>query len=100
MNKVFCPICGKEYKDVKRHITQGHERDYKEVIQEAFGLVDQKQAAGQRAFHLNTLDRVQARVQKDRQLRQKRVQALIEAKENKVNQLKSKIRERINRRLT
>lgn len=37
METVFCPICGKEYKDVKMHIRKGHDREPEDVIEEAFG---------------------------------------------------------------
>lgn len=37
MQTVHCPICGKEYKDVKMHIRKGHDREPEEVIEEAFG---------------------------------------------------------------
>lgn len=37
MDTVYCPICGKEYKDVKMHIRKGHNREPEEVIEEAFG---------------------------------------------------------------
>ena len=37
MDTVYCPICGKEYKDVKMHIRKGHDREPEKVIEEAFG---------------------------------------------------------------
>lgn len=37
MDTVFCPICGKEYKDVNMHIRKGHGLDPEEVVEEAFG---------------------------------------------------------------
>jgi predicted metal-binding transcription factor (methanogenesis marker protein 9) len=37
MAKVFCPLCGKEFKDVNMHIRRTHERDPADVAEEVFG---------------------------------------------------------------
>ena len=65
MDTAFCPICGKEYKDVNMHIRKGHGREPEEVIEEAFGQKlspreRQKGTAQTRRIN-ETMDRVNER---------------------------------------
>lgn len=65
MDTVFCPICGKEYKDVKMHIRKGHDRDPEEVIEEAFGQKlsskERQQGTAQKLRARKTMNRINNR---------------------------------------
>ena len=83
MEKVFCPICGKEYKDVKMHIRKGHGREPEEVIEEAFGqkLTTEERQRGtlQARRMVETMRRVNKRsedLRKTQKNRLKEMQAL------------------------
>ena len=65
MDTVYCPICGKEYKDVKMHIRKGHDREPEKVIEEAFGQkltpAERQKGLPQQRRTEKTMDRVNKR---------------------------------------
>ncbi|MCF7875981.1 hypothetical protein K9M06_02885 [Candidatus Bipolaricaulota bacterium] len=62
METVYCPICGKEYKNVKMHIRKGHEREPEEVIEEAFGQKLTQEERQKGAFQQQQIEEMRSRV--------------------------------------
>ncbi len=62
MDTVFCPICGKEYKDVNMHIRKGHGLEPEEVVEEAFRTKLSPQERRQGTAQKRRVDETMARI--------------------------------------
>lgn len=99
MDTVYCPICGKEYKDVKMHIRKGHDREPEQVIEEAFGqkLTPSERQKGlpQQRRVTETMDRVNKRSSDLRQTQANRLNEMQETWHNRRRVYDKVMKERI-----
>lgn len=99
MDTVFCPICGKEYKDVNMHIRKGHGLDPEDVVEEAFGHrpspEELRKGAPQQRRIDETMERINQRRRDLHRTQQKRMDDMRNAWQKRREEYDETTRERI-----